>query len=793
MHRKIRKVAVLGSGVMGSKIACHFAHTGLEVLLLDIVPQDLPEESKKNTTARNKIVDTALAAAIKSSPSPIYKPSFLVNIQTGNFEDDMAKITQCDWVIEVVIENLAIKQSIFDLVEKYRKPGTLITSNTSGIPISSMLEGRSEDFKQHFCGTHFFNPPRYLPLFEIIPSAHTTKEVIEFFQDYAPRYLGKTAVLCKDTPAFIANRVGVFSMMAVFHLMVEMNLRIDEVDALTGPLTGKPKSASFRTGDVVGLDTLVKVASGVYQQCPSDEQRTLFQIPTFIDTMVNNKWLGDKTGQGFYKMDKSTGKKEIYTLDWKTMDYVPQQKYHSATTEQKSIENLPQRLKKINSLDEPHSTFLKKLHLLIFSYVSFRIPEIADDLYLVDDAMKAGFGWELGPFEQWDVLGVKEMVDEMKKANIGYAKWVDDFIHDGNVTYYINKDEVVYYYDIATKSYKIPKGKEGVISFDILRPQKTIWKNSGSSILDIGDGVIAVEFQTKMNAIGGEVMEGLNKAIDIAEGNYKGIVIGNHAPTFSAGANLAMIFMMALEQEYDELDMTVRMFQNTVMRLRHSAIPVVAAPHGLTLGGGCEIVMHCDAAIIHAETYAGLVEVGVGLLPAGGGTKEFALRLSDSIKPGDPILPALGERFTAIATAKTSTSAHEGFDIGVFDAKKDHIVINISTQLEMAKKQVIALADAGYVQPKRRNDIQVMGRTGLAGLYAGLAGFEIGGYATAHDKKIAEKIAWVLCGGDLSAPSQVTDQYLLDLEREAFLSLLGEKKTLERIESLLKTGKPLRN
>lgn len=793
MQRKIRKVAVLGSGVMGSRIACHFANIGLDVLLLDIVPKDLSETDSKVSSKRNSIVQTALQNAIKSNPSPLYHASFAKRIKTGNFEDDMHEIVSCDWIIEVVVELLEIKKQVFEQVEKYRRPGSLITTNTSGIPIESMLEGRSEDFCAHFCGTHFFNPPRYLKLFEIIPSSKTKTDIISFFEYYAFTFLGKTPVLCKDTPAFIANRVGVFSMMAVFHLMQKMDMRIDEIDTLTGTLTGKPKSASFRTADVVGIDTLVKVANGVAANCPTDEMREVFSIPSFIEKLISNKWLGDKTGQGFYKMDKSSGKKEITVLDWKTMEYIPQIKSKSKTLESKNIESLKARLIAINQLEDRDALFLQAHHSMVYAYVLNRFGEIADKIYLIDDAIKAGFGWELGPFEQMDNLGLKEVEKLLQKHNAHIPAWFSEMIANNTNSFYKMEGNNAQYYNIQAKKYEDIANRKGLIRIENYRQKQAIWKNAGTTIHDLEDGVICLEIHTKMNAIGGEVLEGIHKAIDLAERDYKGIVIGGDAPNFSAGANLAMIFMMAVEQEFEELDLTVRHFQNTMMRVRHSAIPIVTAPRGMTLGGGCELVMHSDAAIAQPETYMGLVEVGVGLIPAGGGTKEFALRISDSSQAQDPILPILAARFTNIAMAKTSTSAHEAFDIGVLDKLKDIVITNGDRTLSIAKQKVIELYDRGYVSPMRRSDILVQGKAGLSGLYAGIAGFEIGGYASAHDKKIAEKVAWVLCGGDLSQPTLVTDQYLLDLEREAFLSLLGEKKTLERIQSILTTGKPLRN
>ncbi|MCS6933868.1 MAG: 3-hydroxyacyl-CoA dehydrogenase NAD-binding domain-containing protein [Chitinophagales bacterium] len=793
--RKIKTVAVLGSGVMGSRIALHFANIGLKVYLLDIVTPNLSEADAQKPSMRNKLVNDALEFALKSNPSPVYDRSFVSRIITGNMEDNLHWLQHADWVIEVVVERLDIKKQVFEKVEKYRRPGTLVTSNTSGIPIRLMAEGRSDDFRAHFCGTHFFNPPRYLRLLEIIPTADTHPEVVEFLMHYGDVFLGKQTVLCKDTPAFIANRVGVFSIAAVIKLMQEMDLTIDEVDALTGTLIGKPKSATFRTTDVVGLDTMIKVMKGAYDNLPHDEYRDVMQVPDWILKMDANKWWGDKSGQGFFKKIKdASGKKSFETLDWKTLEYKPSAKVKSATTELKNIEDLRKRLQAIAKQTDKHGAFLRKLTCYVSSYVSNRIPEISDELYRIDDAMRAGFGWELGPFEQWDAIGVEALVKEMKEAGFKVNAWVDEMLAAGHKTFYRIENGIKKYYDISTRSYKPVPGREGLIILENFAEQKPVWKNAFARIDDIGDGVLNVSWNTKMNSLGGEVIEAINKAIDIAEQQgWKGVVLGHDYPNFSAGANLAMIFMFALEQEFEELDMAVRAFQNTTMRCRYSAIPVVAAPHGMTLGGGCEFAMHSDAAVCAAETYIGLVEVGVGLIPAGGGTKEMALRASDAYYNGDPMIPQLAERFTTIATAKVATSAYEGFAIGVLDKKKDTVIVNQARLLAEAKEKVLELYHNGYVQKPQRTDITVLGRTGLAALYAGAASFKVGNYATEHDFKIAQKIAYVMCGGDLSSETKVTELYLLDLEREAFLSLCGEKKTLERIQSILTSGKPLRN
>jgi len=801
MKRSINKVAVLGSGIMGSRIACHFANIGVEVLLLDIAPKDLsPEEQAKglaldNPAVKNRIVNTALQTAVKTNPSPVYTKKALNKIKTGNFDDDMSKIADYDWVIEVVVENLDIKKKVFEQVEQFRKPGTLITSNTSGIPIHLMAEGRSEDFKSHFCGTHFFNPPRYLKLLEVIPTPHTQPEIVDFLMHYGDKFLGKTTVLCKDTPAFIANRVGVYSIMALLHLVEKLDLTVEEVDKFTGPALGRPKSATFRTSDVVGLDTMIKVAKGLYDNCPDDKAHDLFKLPAYVQKMEENKWLGDKTKQGFYKKTKSAdGKTEILALDLKTLEYKPQQKVKSATLEMtKPVENLRERMKIFAKGKDKAGELFRHSSFGLFEYVSDRIPEISDELYRIDDAMRAGFGWELGPFELWDAVGVKEAIEGMEQYGNKAAAWVHEMLDAGNTSFYKVENGVKKYYDIPSKTYKALPGTDEFIILDNLRENKTLWKNSGVSIIDLGDGILNVEFHTKMNTIGGDVISGINKAIDMAEKDYRGLVIGNDGANFSAGANVGMIFMMAVEQEWDELNMAIRMFQNTSMRIRYSSIPVVVAPHNLTLGGGCEFSLHADHVQLSAETYMGLVEFGVGVIPGGGGTKEFALRASDEYKDDQIVQNALKDRFLTIGMAKVSTSGYEAYELGYLQKDKFSISMNRNRLLADAKAKAIELADAGYTKPVQRNDIKVLGKQGLGIVYAGANSMYAGHFISEHDKKISEKLGYVMCGGDLSAPTEVTEQYLLDLEREAFLSLAGERKSLERIQSIITKGKPLRN
>ena len=790
MQRSIKNIVVLGSGVMGSRIACHFAGVGVKVALLDRLTPGTEESTNKKE--RNKLVDDSLTAAVKSNPSPIYTSGAAKLITTGNFTDDIATIANADWIIEVVVERLDIKKIIYDEVEKYRKPGTLVSSNTSGIPIHLMAEGRSEDFQKHFCGTHFFNPPRYLRLLEIIPTPKTDPSVIDFFMHYGDVYLGKTTVLCKDTPAFIANRVGVFSMMSVVHIMEKLELSIDEIESLTGPIMGRPKSATFRTADVVGIDTLVKVARGVADNCPNDEAKNVFALPSWLEKMVEQNWLGDKTGQGFFKKIKTATSKEILTLNLKSFEYEPRNKPKFASiAAAKAIESLPERLKVLYAGKDKGAEFVRTFHHALFSYISFRIPEISDELYRLDDALKAGFGWEIGAFESWDALGVAKVIEDMKTAGVAIAPWVETMSSKG-LNFYTVKEGKRFYYDVVSQDYKIIPGAESFIILSDLK-EKTIWKNVACNLVDMGDGIAGFSWNTKMNSIGGEVLEGLNKSITIAEEKCNGLVIANEGNLFSAGANVGMIFMLAIEQDYEELDMAIRTFQNTMMRVRYSSIPVAVAPHGLTLGGGCEMSLHADTIVAAAETYVGLVELGIGVIPGGGGTKEFVLRASDEMHIDEPDTITLKNRFLNIATAKVATSAHEAMNMGILRSGHDHIVINQSRRIAKAKEQVLNLYNAGYTQAQQRTDIKVLGKSALGALYAGINAMWRGGYATDHDKLVAKKLAFVMCGGDLSEATLVNEQYLLDLEREAFLSLCGEKKTLERIQSVITSGRPIRN
>lgn len=800
MNRKIKKVAVLGSGVMGSAIACHFANIGCSVLLLDMVPRELTDtESKKglsleDKSVRNRLVNDFLKASLKSKPSPIYHQSFASRIETGNFDDDFEKIATCDWVIEVVVERLDIKKIIFDKVDKYRKSGTLVSTNTSGIPIHMMLEGRSEDFKKHFCGTHFFNPPRYLRLLEIIPSPETAPEIVDFHMDYGARFLGKKTVLCKDTPAFIANRVGVYSIMSLFHLVEEMDMTVDEVDKLTGPVLGRPKSATFRTCDVVGLDTLVHVANGVRENCPKDEENDQFKLPAYINKMVENGWLGSKSKQGFYKKEVNDGKKEILSLNLKTLEYEPKSKVNFPILAQtKAIEDLAERTKMLFADKGKAGEFYRKAFAGLFAYVTNRMPEISDELYKIDDALKAGFGWELGPFETWDILGLKRFLEVVKANGKTVAPWIEEMLSNGQESFYKVENGIRKFYDQSSGSYKTIPGTEDLIFLDNLRDSNTVWTNNDCHLIDLGDGILNLEFHTKMNTIGGGVLQGINKGIELAEKEYKGLVISNTGQNFSAGANVGLIFMMAVEQEYDELNFAIKQFQDTMMRIRYSSCPVIVAPHNMALGGGCEMSMHADKVIAHSELYMGLVEFGVGLIPGGGGTKEFAKRFSDNLKDGDVRINRFRDSFLTIGQAQVSTSAYEAFDLGYLRKGIDEVVVDRDYQLTRAKEACLSLYNAGYTQPVSEKNITVLGQEGLGIVYVGADTIAHGNYISEHDKYISEKLGFVLAGGDLSDLTKVDEQYLLDLERKAFLDLCTKKKTLERIQSIVTKGKILRN
>ncbi len=797
MKRRIKHVTVLGSGIMGSGIAAHFANIGVEVLLLDIVPFELTEaEQKKGLTkddkvVRNRIANENFLKLKKSSPALLYSQKFADRITVGNFDDDLPKIKNTDWIIEVVVERLDIKKSVYEKIEQFRKPGTLVSSNTSGIPINMLVEGRSDDFKKYFAGTHFFNPVRYLPLLEVIPTKETDPEIVKFYMDYGAKMLGKTTVLAKDTPAFIANRIGVFSMMNLLHEVKGLGLNVTDIDKLTGPVIGRPKSATFRTADVVGLDTLVHVAKGVHGSgAEANNFNSVFELPDYIQKMVDNNWLGSKTEQGFYKKVKNAeGKSEIQGLNLDTMEYELQGKSNFPTLElTKNIDKPIDRFKVLIGGKDKAGELYRKSFGALFAYVSHKVPEISDEVYKIDDAMRAGFGWENGPFEIWDAIGVQKGIELAKEA--GYE--VSDWVKNVESFYKVNENGHKIFFNQTKTSYENIPGQEAFIILDNIRKDKTLWSNSGSAIQDLGDGVINFEIRSKMNSLGGEVLDGLNRAIDLAEKEYDALVIGNQGTNFSVGANLAMILMMAIEQDWDDLNMAIAYFQKSMMRVRYSSVPVVVAPHGMTLGGGCEMTMHADRVVAAAETYIGLVETGVGVIPGGGGTKELTLRTSREFEKDDVKTNRLRDTFMNIAMGKVATSAYEAYDMGILEQHKDIVVVDKNRQIAEAKKVAKLLAEQGYTQPIEQK-VTVLGKDALGMFYVGTDQMLAGNYISEHDKKIADKLGYVMVGGNLSEPTLVTEQYLLNLERETFLQLCGERKSLERIQYMLQKGKPLRN
>ncbi len=800
MNKRIKKISVIGSGIMGSRIACHFANIGVKVLLLDICPKELTDQEKRKKLklndheVKNRIVKESFLNTLKTKPASLYLDKNKKNISLGNLEDDINKIKESDWIIEVVVEKIEIKNKVFELVEKHRKKGSLITSNTSGIPVKEMVKGRDKDFEENFCVTHFFNPPRYMKLLEIVPGERTKKENIEFLMHYGSLFLGKETVLCKDTPAFIANRVGIYSIMSAMHTIDEMGMTVGEVDFLTGPKIGRAKSATFRTMDVVGLDTTVNVANNLLGGLKKDESIKKFKLPKSVEELYKRKWWGDKTKQGYYKkIINKEGQKEILELNLKTYKYEPRKKpKFQAFDDAKKAKNLTERLRIIVNHEDRAGEFYRKTFFDSFRYCSFRIPEITEDLYKIDQAMKAGFAWKTGPFETWDMLGVEETIKQMKEKNQEPAPWVEEMLKTGAKSFYKFEKGNKLYYDISTKKYKEILESKGLIILDAFKEKNVVWSNSGTRLYDVGDEVLNLEFHTKMNTMGAEVIEGINIAITMAEKNFKGLVIGNEGDNFSAGANLGMLFMLAGNREFEEIGLSIAAFQNTMMRARFSSIPVVVATSGLTLGGGCEISMHADLVRAHTETYMGLVEAGVGIIPSGGGTKEMALRTSDMYRKGDPELNVLMENFMSIATAKVAMSSKEAVSMNLLRNTDKH-TLSRARLLSDAKKDVINLYDSGYTQKKERDDIKVQGRSGIAMFEAGITGMLFGNYISEHDKKIAQKTAYVMCGGDLSQSGRVSERYLLDLEREAVVSLCGEPKTLERMHGILFKRKTIRN
>ena len=801
---RIEKAAVLGAGTMGAQIAAHLANAGVPTLLLDISPRELtPEEQAKGLKletgqVRNRIARSGLEAAIKAKPAAFFVANLASLVTPGNFDDDLAKIKGCDLIVEAVVENLDVKRSLFERVEQHRRPGSIVASNTSGIPIHLLAEARSDDFKQHFLGVHFFNPPRYLHLVEIIRTEWTKPEVSCFLYGFLDQRLGKGVVPAKDRPNFIANRVSTFGALFTIKTMLEDGYSIEEVDRMTGPAMGRPKSATFRTFDLVGLDVFTHVIKNLYEALPEDEERDMFVVPELLAKMVQRGLLGNKTKAGFYKKQKGEGdKREIWALDTATLDYRLSEKVKLPSLEMaKNIEDLPERIKALTWGKDRAGAFLWKTLSRTLTYAAKRIPEIADTVVEVDRAMRWGFGWELGPFEVWDAIGVEKSVARMKEEALTVPAKLEQMLASGATSFYKKENGEQFYFDFASGKYVPLSDPPGVLILKSIKDRNgVIKKNAGASLIDIGDGVACLEFHSKMNAIGGDTLQMLKFALGEVEKNFVGLVVGNQGANFCVGANIMLMLMEAQEENWEELDMMARVFQTATMSLRYSPKPVVVAPFQMVFGGGCEMVLHADRVRAAAETYIGLVEVGVGIIPAGGGTKEMLLRTMDSIPRGvddaDPF-PFVKRAFETIALAKVATSAEEARSTG-FLSTDDSVSMNSDRLIADAKKEVLALAASGYVQPQQRKDILALGAPGLATLKLGIHQMKRAGYISDHDAEIGTQLARILTGGDLNHPTRVSEQYLLDLEREAFLSLVGTRKTQERIAHMLKTGKPLRN
>lgn len=810
---EIKKVAVLGSGIMGSAIAAHLANAGIPSLLFDIVPPELSDDDKKlglkeNSPAfRNKFALNAINNVLpKQKPSPIFDKKVLKLITPANYTDDIAKISECDWVVEVVVERLDIKQKVFAQIEEHMKDNTIISSNTSGIRLAEMIEGRSEKFVKNFLITHFFNPVRYMKLVEIVSSEKTNPEIVSFMADFLENKLGKGVVYAKDIPSFVANRIGIFGLMDTIQKAIQKGFSVEAVDKITGPATGKPKSATFRTADLAGLDTAMHVAKNNYESLPNDEARETLKFPKIIETMLENKWFGSKTGQGFYKKTKNAeGKKEILSLDLKTGEYTPQEKVrYDSLGMARNIDDVAEKVKAVVFAEDEAGQFAWETTRDTLIYSANRIPEIADDVVNIDNGMKWGFNWELGPFEILDALGVEEFKNRAEKDGVKIPEIISAVLTDGDGVFYKSENGVKSYFDLATKSYKKVPTKETHLVLKTLREQnKVIKSNSGASIIDLGDGVVNVEFHTKMNAIDADIGEILNEAVELVEGDdsYKGIVVSNDSQNFSVGANLMLLWMESQAQNWESIETMVKGFQDVCMRLKYSNKPVVAAPSGMALGGGCEVILGCDAVRAHAETYIGLVEVGAGLIPGGGGNKNLLLNIEAILKAKGPMgwagksdggpFPKTQKTFETIGFAKVATSGAEGVKFGYmpmntkFSMSRDRLLYD-------AKQDVLELAK-DYQKPEQREDIYVAGMGGRMAIESAIQGFLAQGLVSEHDALIARKLAYVLTGGDLPNQGFVSEQYLLDIEREAFISLCGEEKTQARMQNLLMKGKPLRN
>lgn len=801
MEKKIKKVAVLGAGVMGAAIAAHFANVGVPTILLDIVPNKLtPEEEKKGLTlndpaVRNRLATLGKQNLLRARPAALAIPELANLIEVGNFADHLTRLTEVDWIIEAVVENLKIKQGLFRQVAAVRRPGTIVSTNTSGIPIKDICAEMDLEFKQHFLGTHFFNPPRYMKLLEIIPLPETRPEVIKLIADFGERVLGKGIVYAKDTPNFIANRIGIFGMLYLIKTMMEKGYTIEEVDAITGPAMGRPKSASFRTTDLVGLDTFAHVAQNLYDNVPQDEKREIFKIPDFIQKMIERQWLGDKTGQGFYKQVKTGEGKEILVLDLKTLEYRPSAKIKYPSLEAaKATPDAGSKIKTLIYAEDRAGRFAWEVVSESLLYAASKIPEIADDIYNVDNALKWGFNWELGPFETWDAIGVKESVARMSKEGKRIPPLVERLLAQGKESFYCRRNGQIFFFDLQLGDYKkVPENPRLILLPALKEQNKVVKTNAGASLIDLGDGVACLEFHTYMNAIGPEIIEMIQESLRLVAKDFLGLVIGNHAQNFSVGANLLLLAAEIMKGNWAGIEASVKALQDATMAMKYFEKPIVAAPHGMTLGGGCEICLASHRIRAALETYMGQVEIGVGLLPGAGGNKEVYLRCIEGIPEGvnPDLLPFLRKAFETIAMAKVSTSGEEAKKLG-FLRSPDKITANVDHLLFDAKQTVLAMVQEGF-QPLRPRLIPVAGDGGRAAIKYMANTMRQGGFITEYEEYIAGKLAYILTGGDVLSGALVTEQHMLDIEREVFLSLCGEKKTQERISHMLKTNKPLRN
>jgi 3-hydroxyacyl-CoA dehydrogenase len=807
MKRRIEKAVVLGAGTMGARIAAHFANAGLPCILLDIVPPNLPVGA--TPAERNKIARAGLEAAKKSKPAAFFTAALAEKIAIGNFEDDLSRCAEADWIIEVVAENLEIKRNLLARVAQFRKPGAIVTTNTSGLPMHLIAEGLSEEFQQHWVGTHFFNPPRYLKLVEVIPGPKTSSEVVETLSDFCDKRLGKGVVIAKDTPNFIANRIGTFSMLNALRLMGTLGMTVEEVDACTGPAVGWPKSATFRTADIVGLDVLVHVVKNIYETAPNDESREMYKVPALVEEMVKRGWLGDKTGQGLYKKVKGEGEKEILTLDVNTMEYRPRQKARFASLEMgKAIEDTRERLRALigpvleGQKGDKAQQFLWGGLSETCLYAARRVPEISDHIEDVDRAMRWGFGWELGPFEIMDAIGVEAFAAQVQKEGRTLPPVIERVLASGRKGFYESEKGTTMVFDLVTGRAKKVEEPKGVIILKSLKEAgREVGRNSGASLIDLGDGVACVEFHAKMNAIGADLIAMIHKGLKRLETDFDAMVIANQAVNFSVGANLMLVLVGAQEQEWDELHMAVKQFQNINLAIKYAPKPVVVAPQGMALGGGCEVSLHGAKIQAAAEAYLGLVEAGVGLIPGGGGSKEMLIRANEHAAGGEDLdlFHALKPVFETIAMAKVGTSAEEGRELGYL-RREDGVSMNRDRLVADAKEAALALVRGGYKplaaswqEGAQTTQIKVLGEQFLTAAKLAIHMLLRGGYASEYDAHVGRKLANILAGGPLTSPQMVSEQYVLDLEREAFVSLCGEKKTQERIAHTLKTGKPLRN